>query len=417
MKNIDHEDIELSSRQLKAMLYVARYKNLTRAANKLNRSQTAITKAVGKLEEELGVQLFDRSSVGMTPTVYGEALAKRVANAEAEMYTAGEAYRQYNTSARRTGNIPLFTMDISYKRLASFVAVYDTRGIAAAANKLQITRSAIYSSIRQLEELLEINLFERDPSGFTPTSYCHVLARHVKLAFAQFRHGVEDIAKVNGVMSGKVVVGTLPYTRTIITPRAISHLLKRYPQLGVSTREGPYAIQEALLRSGEIDLIIGATRQDVADLGVATEVLLQDQLALIVRKGHPLLEKKNLQLTDLQDCGWVLPAANTPSRGIFDEVLAAHNIQRPANYIESSSLVTIRGLLLESDYIALLSEHQIYFDKLYGLLTTLPLKLVDTFRPIGVTTNAQVEPSPAAKLFLESLREVVKDWKEQDHHP
>ena len=170
MKNIENVDIELSSRQLKAMLYVTRYKNLTRAANKLNRSQTAITKAVSKLEGQLGVQLFDRSSVGMTPTVYGEALAKRIANAEAEMHTAGEAFSRFYPAIMRAGNIPLFTLDISYKRLASFVAVYDTRGIAAAANKLKITRSAIYSSIRQLEELLENNLFERDPSGFTPTS-------------------------------------------------------------------------------------------------------------------------------------------------------------------------------------------------------------------------------------------------------
>ncbi|MDA0794846.1 MAG: LysR family transcriptional regulator [Proteobacteria bacterium] len=413
MKDIGHNDIELSSRQLKAMLYVARYKNLTRAAHKLNRSQTAITKAVSKLEEQLGVKLFDRSSVGMTPNVYGEALAKHIANAEAEMYAAGEAYRQYYSGVCRTGNIPLFTLEISYKRLASFVAIYDTRGIAAAANKLQITRSAIYSSIRQIEELLEINLFERDPSGFTPTSYCHVLARHVKLAFAQFRHGVEDIAKVNGIMSGKVVIGTLPYTRTIITPRAINHLLKQYPQLEVSTREGPYAMQEALLRSGEIDLIIGATRKDAENSGVSTEVLLQDQLALIVREGHPLARKEDLQLSELQDCGWILPAANTPSRKLFDEILSKHKIQQPTHYIESSSLITIRGLLLESDYIALLSEHQIYYDKLYGLLTTLPLDLVDTFRPIGVTTNAQVEPSPAAKLFLESLREVVRDWSKQ----
>ncbi|NND00893.1 MAG: LysR family transcriptional regulator [Gammaproteobacteria bacterium] len=413
MTNINTENIELSSRQLKAMLYVARYKNLTQAANKLNRSQTAITKAVGKLEDQLGVRLFDRSSVGMTPTVYGEALAKRVANAEAELFTAGDAYRQFNSSVRRIHNIPLFTLDLSYKRLASFLAVYDTRGIAAAANELKITRSAIYSSIRQLEELLESKLFERDPSGMTPTTYCHILARHVKLAFAQFRHGLEDIAKLNGVMSGKVVVGTLPYTRTIITPRAINRLLKQYPQISLSTREGPYAMQEALLRSGEIDLIIGATRTNTTDSSIATEVLLQDQLALIVRKAHPFLKRKDLKFSDLQDCGWVLPAPNTPARQLFDHVLSKHRINRPALFIESSSLITIRGLLLESDFIALLSEHQIYYDKLYGQLTTLPLSLTDTVRPIGVTTNAHVEPSPAAKLFLESLRDVVNEWNQK----
>ena len=73
-------------------------------------------------------------------------------------------------------------------------------------------------------------------------------------------------------------------------------------------------MQEALLRSGEIDLIIGATRSDNTDASVATEELLQDQLALIVRKDHPLLKHKKLQFSDLENCGWVLPAPNTPSR-------------------------------------------------------------------------------------------------------
>lgn len=402
---------ELSSRQLKAMLYVFRFKNLTRAANKLNRSQTAITKAIAKLEAQLGVQLFDRSSVGMTPTVYGEVLAKRVEHAEAELQAAGIAYRKYNTRINPLQNIPLFTMDVSYKRLASFIALYDTRGIAAAANQLGVTRSAIYSSIRQIEELLEIPLFERDPGGLTPTSYCYVLARHVKLSFAQFRHAIEDIANVNGMTCGKVVIGTLPYTRTILTPRAINHLIKKNPNLDISTREGPYLMQEALLRSGEIDFIIGATRSDNSDTELITEELFEDQLAIIVRKDHPLLSKTDLSLNDLKDYHWVLPSKGTPSRDLFDTVLASRGIAQPAHTIETSSLATIRGLLLESDHISLLSDHQIYYDKLFGLLRSLPIELKDTYRPIGVTMHAQVQPSPAAQLFLKSLREVLSSLK------
>lgn len=402
---------ELSSRQLKAMLYVFRYKNLTRAANKLNRSQTAITKAIAKLEVQLGVKLFERSSVGMTPTVYGEVLAKRVEHAEAEFQAAGAAYRKYNTKVNSLQNISLFTMDVSHKRLASFIALYDTRGIAAAAGQLGITSSAIYSSIRQVEELLEIPLFERDPGGLIPTSYCHVLARHVKLAFAQFRHAIEDIANVNGMTCGKVVIGTLPYTRTILTPRAINHLIKRNPHLDISTQEGPYSMQKALLRSGDLDFIIGATRSDNNDNDIITEELFEDQLAIVVRNNHPLLSKADLSLSDLKDYHWVLPSKGTPSRDLFDSVLSLRGVAPPEHTIETSSLATIRGLLLESDHVSLLSDHQIYYDKLFGLLRSLPIDLKDTYRPIGVTMHAHVQPSPAAQLFLESLRDVVSSLK------
>jgi LysR family transcriptional regulator of gallate degradation len=402
---------ELSLRQLKAMLYVFRFKNLTRAANKLNRSQTAITKAVAKLEKQLGVQLFERSSVGMAPTVYGEVLARRVEHAEAELQAAGVAYRKFNTKVNPLQNIPLFTMDVSYKLLSSFIALYDTRGVAAAANQLGVTRSAIYRSIRQIEELLEGTLFERDPSVLTPTSYCHVLAMHVKIAFAQFRHAIEDIANIKGITCGKVVIGTLPYTRTILTPRAINHLIEKNPNLEISTREGPYVIQEALLRSGEIDFIVGATRPDNSDNDLISEELFEDQLAIIVRKDHPLLFKPDLSLSDLKDYHWVLPLKGTPSRNLFDTVLASHDIAHPAHTIETSSLTTIRALLLESDHISLLSDHQIYYDKLFGLLRSLPIELKDTYRPIGVTMHARVQLSPAAQLFLESLREVVSSLK------
>uniref|UniRef100_UPI003D11BC92 LysR family transcriptional regulator n=1 Tax=Sedimenticola sp. TaxID=1940285 RepID=UPI003D11BC92 len=75
---------DLSLRHLKAALYVARDKSVTRAANKLNRSQTAITKAINDLEAQLGVPLFDRSATGMLPTAHGAAMVARVALAEAE---------------------------------------------------------------------------------------------------------------------------------------------------------------------------------------------------------------------------------------------------------------------------------------------------------------------------------------------
>jgi len=69
---------EVSLRHLKSALFVAEHKNVTRAANRLNRSQTAITKAISELEAALDTRLFDRSSTGMMPLVYGEARARRV---------------------------------------------------------------------------------------------------------------------------------------------------------------------------------------------------------------------------------------------------------------------------------------------------------------------------------------------------
>jgi LysR family transcriptional regulator of gallate degradation len=59
--------------------------------------------------------------------------------------------------------------------------------------------------------------------------------------------------------------------------------------------------------------------------------------------------------------------------------------------------------------VALLSEHQIYYDKKFGALTALPIDMQGTYRPIGITMLSHIKPSPAARLFLDKLREVARE--------
>ena len=411
--NFHHLGIpEISLRHLKAMLLVVKHQNLTKAANKLNRSQTAVTKAICELEVDLGVDLFERSSTGMIPTKQGSILARRVERVVAEFEAAGEAYLNYKKGVSQRNN-PIFSMEISYKRLASVIALHDYKDIGVAAELLGVTRAAVYSSLRQVEELLDLPIFERSPQGFTSTAYCQLLIRHIKLAFSQLRHGLEEVASLDGVTKGKLIIGTLPYTRTILTPRAITRILKDYPELQIRTEEGPYALMESALRCGELDMIVGAIRPVQNGDGLTTEKLFEDKLSVIVRKGHPLEGRENLTLVDLQTFAWVLPASNTPSRLIFDRMLEDAGLETPVSTVETSSLSNVRGLLLESDRLALLSEHQIFYEKKFGLLTVLPIELNNSFRPIGVTFRSHTPPSPAATLFLQSLRSVANELVEQ----
>ena len=403
---------DISLRHLKSALYVFEYKNVTRAANKLNRSQTAITKALGELEAELGCSLFDRSSTGMMPSVHGEALAHRVRLAANEFDRAGQAYQQFVPNARGYQSIPVFSMDISYKRLAAFIALFEARDFGEAAKLLGVTKAAVYNSVRQMEELLDLSLFEREPGGVAPTGFCSVLARHTKLAFAEIRHALEDIASLDGVTRGTVSIGTLPYTRTYLTPKAINRLLRAHPQLNVNTQEGPYSALQASLRSGDLDVIVGAVRAAEPGSDIVTETLIEDRLSVIARKDHPLTRRRKISFRDLQDLEWVLPAKDTPSRQLFDDTCRKHSMETPQQAVQTSSQSMVRGLLLDSDRVALLSQHQIYYDRRAGLLEVLPVALEETYRPIGLTMRAHTQPSPATMLFLAELRAVAKELKQ-----
>jgi LysR family transcriptional regulator of gallate degradation len=416
---VSNNDVpELSFRQLKAVVYVSKFKNVTKAAYELNRSQTAITKALIDLELRLNRQLFDRSSTGMMPTVYGKAVAKRAQLALEELQKAGVAYSSFVKDSRPSKTIPIFSMDISYKRLAAFLALFEKKNIQFAADSLGNTKASVYSSVRQMEEWLGLKLFETEPDGVSPTAFGKILAMHVKMAFAEIRRCLEDLVSIDGVTQGSVNIGTLPYTRTFITPKAINQVLLEHPELDVTTHEGSYGVMEAALRSGDIDFIVGAVREHEESSDITTEILFEDKLAVIARAGHPLIKQKKINLKLLQDLPWVLPAKGSPAWHLFNETLARCQVTHPKHAIHTSSFSMVRGLLIDSDRVALLSEHQIYYEKKCGLLDVIPVELPDTYRPIGITLRKASQPSPAAKLFIDQLRVVAKQFKKQakPHH-
>jgi len=397
----------LSLRHLKAARATADHGSVTAAANSLNRSQSALTKALGELEDKLAIRLFDRSSRGMIPTPRGNAFIQRIREAENQFAEAEAAYRLHARGRRNAVHNPVFTLDVSRKRFAAFIALHETGDVSAAAESLGQTRAAVYSSIRHLESLLNLPLFEHAGPRPTSTVFGNVLANHTKLAFALIRHGVDELRSADGVTQGSVVIGTLPYSRTVLTPRTIHRVLEAHPRLKISTREGPYAILEAALRNGELDLIIGATRDLGTGSNLATEVLFEDELSVIAGQDHPLVGAKTVTLPKLLEFGWVLPMQQTPARALFDQYLIREGVAPPEQIVETSSLSTVRGLLLASNRLALLSRHQVHFDEVAGLLVALPIHLADTSRPIGITLRAHTTPSPAARLFCDELRNMT----------
>lgn len=64
----------MNPRQLKTFLAVAKHGNFTRAAGDANLAQSSLSDQIQVLEEELGVQLFERSRQGVTLTPAGDTL-------------------------------------------------------------------------------------------------------------------------------------------------------------------------------------------------------------------------------------------------------------------------------------------------------------------------------------------------------
>jgi DNA-binding transcriptional LysR family regulator len=87
-------------RQIAYVEAVARNASFTRAASELHMAQPALSLAIRRLEGELGVRLFERTSRRVTPTDAGSAFVNRAARVSREIDALAQEMRQYAEGIR-----------------------------------------------------------------------------------------------------------------------------------------------------------------------------------------------------------------------------------------------------------------------------------------------------------------------------
>ncbi len=165
--------------------------------------------------------------------------------------------------------------DIDITLLRAFTAVVDTGSVTAAAGLLNRTQSAISLQIKRLEELLGLELFEREHRKLTLTP-----AGERLVGPALRLVGLND--EIWGQMTTPEFEGEVRFgVPTDIVPTYIPHILRRYnrawPKVRVTLSLGNSARLLKLLAQGEIDLALTTDTEPVRH----AETLRVDKLVFV----------------------------------------------------------------------------------------------------------------------------------------
>jgi DNA-binding transcriptional LysR family regulator len=397
-------------RHLRAFQSVAQHQSISRASREVFLSQPAITQAIAKIEHSMGVELFSRRTDGVFLTEPGKLFLVRAKRARTYIQNGVEEARRLNPARNSRGFSNLDQL-VSGVQVRALIAVAETGNFSLAARLVGVSQPSLYRAARDLERLSNISLFKKTSQGIDLTQAAKALARFSKLAFAELAQGYSEIEEFKGIDEGQIVVGTMPLARTFILPAAINRITSDRPGIKISVIDGRYEDLLHGLRYSEIDILIGALRNPPPIDDVLEEELFEDALALIVRTEHPLTNKIDVTKEDLSLFPWVVPRVGTPTRAIFEELFAGGGQARPKNIVEASSLILIRGLLMDSDRIAIISANQVRHEIEQGLLTTLTFNLGETRRPIGLTVRRDWHPTATQAAFIDELRLAGKALK------
>lgn len=391
-------------KHLQALEAIAATHSITRACDHLNLSQPALTQGIAKVEAQLGVKLFNRRR-GMVATEPGEIYLKRIGRGTHYLRRAGDYAARF---ADRPP--PHLHRRFTLSQLRALIAVVEHESFRLGAQQLAVQQSTVHRSCRELEAQLTCALFERTSAGVKPTRQAVEFSRLTKLALGEFAQAQADIQGWKGSFAGRFAIGCLPLAKTSLLPRALMQLAEEYPMLDITVVDAPYADLSKALRHGDIDIIIGALRRALLPPELVQEELFVDPMIIVGRSGHPLLSGGPVTPGRLAANPWIAPRAGAPARNYFDGFYAA--LERPAgdaHPIETGSLTVLRGLLMNSDRLTIISARQVDYEIKLGLLSEIPYPLEGSERSIGITMREGWMPAVPQQRLLEHLRTIAAE--------
>ncbi|HEY8480722.1 MAG TPA: LysR substrate-binding domain-containing protein [Spirillospora sp.] len=290
---------------------------------------------------------------------------------------------------------------LKLRHLVLVVAIADHGSILRAAEHLRLAQPAVTRSLREVEDVLGVELFTRGPRGVTPTMFGDAFVEHARAVLAELRRAGERITGLADAEVGTVTIGTLLAGSNVLLPRAIAALKKDRPGITVIVQEATFDAQVPRLLDGEIDLILGRLNP-IGDLrGLRQITLYADPVRLVARRDHPARSLPSLGLADLLRYPWVFPLEQTALRTELEQVFRSEGLVPPSNLVECTSVLTVRTLVRDTDMIAALPELVARSD---DGIAPLPVPLETVRRQVGVTLPADRAPTPSARLMLDHLR-------------
>ncbi|WP_075795068.1 LysR family transcriptional regulator [Massilia putida] len=295
------------------------------------------------------------------------------------------------------------------RQLLLLIALDDYRNIHRAADELHMTQPAASKQIKDLEEMLDVKLFERLPRGMEPTIYGETMIRHARMALTSLALAHDDIVTLKAGLTGQVEVGVIMTPAMALLPRAIARVKEEAPLLRIGVQLETSNLLLDKLQHGMLDFMIGRIFDTGDTSGLIYEELTEEPACAVVRPGHPLLERKDLTLTDIAPLPWIVPPHGSILRYRFDMMFRRAGLEPPANVVDTTAMLMITALLQQTDSLHVMPIEVAQYYASLNVMRILPIEIPCKMDAFGIIRHQDHLLSPGADLLLRAVRAAAKE--------
>lgn len=267
------------------------------------------------------------------------------------------------------------------RHLRHFVAVAEELHFTRAAVRLAIEQSPLSRSIRNLEQRLGVELFERTKRATKLTPAGERFLAHARALLAAADEARIDVQAVAEDSTGHLRIGVCDGVPLPRLARLLTALRQEHPKICVHVHEVSMAQKIHDLRVGFLDAALAP--ESGYGKGIVAEPIWQDSPVAILPSNHPLAERERINLLDVVGEPLVLcrPDTGLSQQSQIEQLVRA--VTSTPNIVDQANTLSMQVMMVFAGY------------------------------GIGIATAAQLEAIGASDLALRPLQDAsltVKTW-------
>lgn len=235
--------------------------------------------------------------------------------------------------------------------LRVFEAMWSTRSVSKAAERLGLTQPAVSSALARMRETYSDPMFTRSGTQMSPTAFCAEQAHFLLDALALVDRSLSGIQTFEPATSTRAfTLGMRDIGEAILLPRIIAHCEQAAPKVRFRTLLSPLETTNQKLADGRVDLAIGFLPS--LESGIHRRELFPQHYVCAMRTGHPL-HKKRLTMQDLSAVRHIAIDFNGTGHALIERQLREQGLKRRI-CLHSPHYMSMASVLAASDLVCLI---------------------------------------------------------------
>ncbi|MFS4416503.1 LysR family transcriptional regulator [Maribacter sp. 2307ULW6-5] len=179
---------------------------------------------------------------------------------------------------------------VELRHYAYFLAVAQELHFRKAAEKLFISQPGLSRQIKQMEDLLQAQLFVRDKKKVRLTPAGHYLKQRTEALFNELKETKRQLQVVGAGDTGELRIGYLGSAMQDVIPQLLVGLRDHFPKIRTVLEERTNQDQVAALLNDELDM--GFVRLQKVPAGLRMRTVYEDTFSLILPESYPMLTRE-----------------------------------------------------------------------------------------------------------------------------